>query len=77
MENELKVYRAMEDITQGELAERVGVSRQAINSIETGKYDPSLELAFKLAEEFDCQIEDVFTYEGEEDGEREGKKIED
>jgi Predicted transcriptional regulators len=39
MENELKVYRAMEDITQGELAERVGVSRQAINSIETGKYD--------------------------------------
>lgn len=73
----MKVYRAMEDITQGELAERVGVSRQAINSIETGKYDPSLELAFKLAEEFDCQIEDVFTYEGEEDGEREGKKIED
>ena len=73
----MKVYRAMEDITQGELADRVGVSRQAINSIETGKYDPSLELAFKLAEEFDCQIEDVFTYEGEEDGEREEKKIED
>jgi putative transcriptional regulator len=69
MENDLKVYRAMEDITQGELAERVGVSRQAINSIETGKYDPSLELAFKLAEEFDCQIEDVFEYEEEQDGE--------
>jgi putative transcriptional regulator len=44
------------------------VSRQAINSIETGKYDPSLELAFKLAEEFDCQIEDIFEYE---DGEKE------
>jgi putative transcriptional regulator len=44
------------------------VSRQAINSIETGKYDPSLELAFKLAEEFDCQIEDIFEYEeGAED----------
>ena len=61
----MKVYRAMEDITQGELAERVGVSRQAINSIETGKYDPSLELAFKLADEFDCQIEDIFTYNGD------------
>lgn len=60
----------MEDITQGELAEQVGVSRQAINSIETGKYDPSLELAFKLADKFDCQIEDIFEYEGE-DGEEE------
>jgi len=70
MENRLKVYRAMEDITQGELADRVGVSRQTINSIETGRYDPSLELAFKLAEEFDCQIEDIFEYEdGEDDGE--------
>lgn len=62
MENDLKVYRAMEDITQGELADRVGVSRQTINSIETGRYDPSLELAFKLAEEFDCDIEDIFVY---------------
>lgn len=60
----------MEDITQGELADRVGVSRQAINSIETGKYDPSLELAFKLADEFDCQIEEIFEYE-REDGEYE------
>jgi putative transcriptional regulator len=68
MENELKVYRAMEDITQGELAGRVGVSRQAINSIETGKYDPSLELAFKLADEFDCQIEDIFEYDGGKEG---------
>lgn len=66
MENELKVYRAMEDITQGELADRVGVSRQTINSIETGRYDPSLELAFKLAEEFDCDIEDIFVYKSEE-----------
>jgi len=70
MENDLKVYRAMEDLTQGELAERVGVSRQAINSIETGKYDPSLELAFKLAEEFDCQIEDIFEYEHEDGKEK-------
>lgn len=63
MENNLKVHRAMEDLTQGELAERVGVSRQTINSIETGRYDPSLELAFKLADEFDCQIEELFEYD--------------
>lgn len=70
MENRLKVYRAMEDITQGELADRVGVSRQTINSIETGRYDPSLELAFKLAEEFDCQIEEIFEYEGDDEDDR-------
>jgi len=64
VENSLKVYRAKEDLTQGELAERVGVSRQTINSIETDRYDPSLELAFGLAREFDCSIEDIFVYEG-------------
>jgi len=61
----LKVYRAREDITQGELADRVGVSRQTINSIETGRYDPSLELAFKLAHEFGCDIEDLFDFDAE------------
>lgn len=65
MENSLKVYRARKDITQGELADRVGVSRQTINSIETGRYDPSLELAFKLAHEFDCRIEDIFEFNPE------------
>jgi len=63
MENNLKVYRAMEDITQGELADRVGVSRQTMNSIETNRYDPSLELAFKLSREFDCDIKDLFEYD--------------
>lgn len=63
MENRLKVYRAEKEMTQEELAEEVGVSRQAINSVETGKYDPSLELAFKLADEFDCDIEELFLYE--------------
>ncbi|PSQ91673.1 MAG: transcriptional regulator [Proteobacteria bacterium SW_6_67_9] len=67
MENDLNVYRAMEDITQGELADRVGVSRQTINSIETGRYDPSLELAFELADEFDCQIEALFEYDPEDE----------
>ena len=61
MDNNLKVWRAKEDLTQAELAKQVEVSRQTINAIETGKYDPSLELAFKLADRFDCHIEDIFT----------------
>lgn len=65
MENNLKVWRAKEDLTQEELAERVGVTRQTINSIERGKYDPSLELAFKLADYFECEIEDIFSYKGD------------
>jgi putative transcriptional regulator len=68
VENSLKVYRAREDLTQGELAERVGVSRQTINSIETGRYDPSLELAFKLSREFGCDIEDIFEFDPESEG---------
>ncbi|RDI70184.1 helix-turn-helix transcriptional regulator [Halopelagius longus] len=63
MNNELKVYRAKRDLTQGELAKEVGVTRQTINAIETGRYDPSLDLAFKLAEYFDCSVEDLFTRE--------------
>ena len=63
MENELRVCRARKDITQGELADAVGVSRQTIISIEKGKYDPSLELAFKLANYFSMAIEEIFHYE--------------
>jgi putative transcriptional regulator len=66
MENELKVFRAKADVTQGELADEVGVSRQTINAIERGRYDPSLELAFELALYFDCPIEDLFHYDPEE-----------
>lgn len=60
MKSRLKVLRAERDWTQEELAERVGVSRQAINAIETEKYEPSLSLAFKLAKLFDTRIEEVF-----------------
>ena len=60
MENDLKVRRAKRDLTQKELADAVGVSRQTINAIEGGRYDPSLELAFQLADYFDCTIEDIF-----------------
>lgn len=61
VENELKVYRAKRDLTQEELAVEMGVSRQTINAIETGKYNPSLELALKLADHFDVAIEELFS----------------
>ncbi len=63
MKNKLKVYRAMYDLTQDDLAKKLGVSRQTIISIEKGKYDPSLKLAFKIARFFNVKIEDIFIYE--------------
>jgi putative transcriptional regulator len=63
MKNNIKVYRAIHDLTQETLAEKVGVTRQTIHAIEKGKYDPSLELAFKLAKFFEAHIEDIFLYE--------------
>ena len=58
--NRLKVLRAERNWSQAELGGRLGVSRQAVNAIETGKYDPSLPLAFKLARLFELQIEEIF-----------------
>jgi putative transcriptional regulator len=60
MKNRLKVLRAERDWSQLDLAERLGVSRQSVNAIETGKYDPSLPLAFRIADLFDLTIEDIF-----------------
>jgi putative transcriptional regulator len=60
MKNRLKVLRAERNWSQAELGEQLGVSRQAINAIETGKYDPSLPLAFKLSRLFDMTIEEIF-----------------
>ena len=60
MENCLKVLRAERDWSQQDLAERLEVSRQSVNAIETGKYDPSLPLAFRISELFDRSIEDIF-----------------
>ena len=62
MKNKLKVYRATYDLTQEALAQRLGVTRQTIVSIESGKYDPSLGLAFKIAKLFGVKIEDMFDY---------------
>ena len=61
MNNRLKVLRAERDWSQGELADRLQVSRQSVNAIETGKYDPSLPLAFRIAELFGLAIEEIFT----------------
>lgn len=60
MKNRLKVMRAEHDWSQAELADHLGVSRQTINAIENGKYDPSLPLAFRLADLFRVRIEDIF-----------------
>lgn len=63
MKNRIKVFRAMHDLTQEGLAKELGVTRQTILAIEKGKYDPSLDLAFKIARFFEVTIEDVFTYD--------------
>lgn len=60
MNNRLRVLRAERQWSQGELADRLGVSRQTVNALETGKYDPSLVLAFKIAHLFEMKIEEVF-----------------
>jgi len=60
MKNRLKVLRAERDWTQGDLAEALKISRQSVNAIETGRYDPSLPLAFQIADLFEMTIEQVF-----------------
>jgi putative transcriptional regulator len=60
MKNRLKVLRAERDWNQQDLADALGVSRQSVNAIETGKYDPSLPLAFRIADVFDMRIEEIF-----------------
>ena len=61
MNNHLKVLRAERSWSQQDLAERLGVSRQSVNAIETGKYDPSLPLAFRIADLFELTIEAIFS----------------
>jgi putative transcriptional regulator len=67
MKNNVRIQRVIRNMTQEELARKVGVTRQTINAIEKGKYNPSLELAFKLAKLFDMKIEELFFYGGDED----------
>ncbi len=65
MRNRLRVLRAERGWSQAELADQLGVSRQTVNAIETERYDPSLPLAFKLAQVFEQPIEMIFSYEAE------------
>jgi putative transcriptional regulator len=60
MKNEVRKRRNEEGLSQADLAAAVGVTRQTINAVERDRYDPSIELAFKLAAHFDCRIEDLF-----------------
>ncbi|MDN5724826.1 MAG: helix-turn-helix transcriptional regulator [Propionibacteriales bacterium] len=60
MKNRLPELRGAKGLSQGALAERLAVSRQTVNALEKGRYDPSLPLAFRIARLFDCRIEDVF-----------------
>jgi putative transcriptional regulator len=63
MKNKIKVFRAMHDLTQEDLAKAIGVTRQTILAIEKEKYIPSLDLAFRIARYFDVSVEEVFQYE--------------
>ncbi|MBR9777969.1 MAG: helix-turn-helix transcriptional regulator [Cytophagales bacterium] len=65
MKNNLKVLRAQKNWTQADLADSLVVSRQTINAIEKGKFDPSLPLAFRIAKLFGCTIEEIFDDESE------------
>jgi putative transcriptional regulator len=65
MKNKIKVFRAMHDLTQEDLASAIGVTRQTILAIEKGKYVPSLDLAFRIARHFQVSIEEVFQYDDE------------
>jgi putative transcriptional regulator len=65
MKNRLRELRAAKDWSQGDLADKLGVSRQTVNAIETEKYDPSLPLAFKVARLFKMRIEDIFSSDGD------------
>lgn len=66
MKNKLKVYRAMHNLTQEELGNAIGVTRQTVIAIESDKYLPSLGLAFKIARLFKVQVEDLFIYSNED-----------
>ena len=63
MKNRIKALRAEKKWSQAALAERLGVSRQSVNAVETGKFDPSLPLAFGIARLFEMAIEDIFIFE--------------
>jgi len=75
MKNTLKVLRAMRNWSQADLAERLDVSRQTITALETGKYDPSLPLAFKIARLFQVSVEQIFEPDSEPEQKKKGELL--
>lgn len=65
MKNNIELLRKSKKISQSELAEALEVTRQTISSLETGKYNPSITLAFRIAKFFDLKVENIFIYEGD------------
>lgn len=68
MKNKLKIFRATKNLTQEEVAEMVGVTRQTLNAIEKGKYSPTLSLAYDIADIFDVNVEEIFLRTENESG---------
>jgi putative transcriptional regulator len=66
MKNKIKIYRAMHDMTQEELAGQLRVTRRTINAIEGDRYNPSIEVAFRMAKLFNVPVEELFSLDGEE-----------
>ncbi|MES2220041.1 MAG: helix-turn-helix transcriptional regulator [Acidobacteriota bacterium] len=64
MKNRVRELRERQGLSQADFGEKIGVSRQTVYAIEVGKYDPSLPLAFQIAKQFECRIEDVFDPKG-------------
>jgi putative transcriptional regulator len=68
MKNRIKIYRAIHELTQEELAQMIGVTRKTINTIERGKYNPSIDIAYRMAKIFGITIEDLFCFEDADEG---------
>ena len=73
MKNKIRIYRAIHALTQEELALMIGVTRKTVNSIERGKYNPSIDIAYRMAKIFGITIEDLFCFEEEEMPVQEGE----
>jgi putative transcriptional regulator len=75
MKNNIRIFRAIHNLTQEELAQRISVTRKTVNSIEGGKYNPSIDVAYKMAKLFNVTIEELFCFEDEENNDEEDEYL--
>ncbi|NLV26181.1 MAG: helix-turn-helix transcriptional regulator [Methanomicrobiales archaeon] len=75
MKNNIRIYRAIHNLTQEELARKISVTRKTVNSIEGGKYNPSIDVAYKMAKLFNVTIEELFCFEDEENNNEEDESL--